>query len=335
MHDPDAMQVFPYVRYHARNDSRTRGEHAHLDGRIFRKDDPFLSTHTPPWEFNCRCWLEEITEKEAGKTPDLIQPPTPEDKVTVDSRSGFRFDPAHAFEKFDTSIISDETMRKDTERSIKKLYSEAKFDSEAKYGKMSTNVKSFDDAMKGFGRKAPSEIKEIMRAAPEPKVVFNEKADIASFSNGTIEIGPNSEPKNCVHEWMHYIDATIISRNKSLSDLKNEKLLGILNDISEKIQTDSEMLRNVEGIIADSERRNSVYASTIADLFGAISSNRVGYGHDDLYWARPGNRQSDALSQMLVLYGRQAKEWKKLETIAPELTKCFREIILKISRSLK
>lgn len=105
MHDPDAMKVFPYVRYHARNDSRTRGEHAHLDGRIFRKDDPFLSTHTPPWEFNCRCWLEEITEKEAGKTPDLIQPPTPEDKVTVDSRSGFRFDPAHAFEIQDLGNI--------------------------------------------------------------------------------------------------------------------------------------------------------------------------------------------------------------------------------------
>ena len=88
MHDPDAMKVFPYVRYHARNDRRTRSEHAHLDGQIFHKDDPFLKTHTPPWEFNCRCWLEEISEREAGRTPDLIQPPTPADKVTVDSKSG-------------------------------------------------------------------------------------------------------------------------------------------------------------------------------------------------------------------------------------------------------
>ena len=107
MHDPDAMKVYPYVRYHARSDNRTRSEHAHLDGRIFRKDDPFLATHTPPWEFNCRCWLEEITDREAGKTPDLIQPPTPADKVTVDSKSGFQFDPAHAFEKFDGNSIHD------------------------------------------------------------------------------------------------------------------------------------------------------------------------------------------------------------------------------------
>ena len=111
MHDPDAMKVFPYVRYHARNDSRTRGEHAHLDGRIFRKDDPFLSTHTPPWEFNCRCWLEEITEKEAGKTPDLIQEPTPQDEVRVESRSGFSFDPAHAFEEFDLGCVKNDAAR--------------------------------------------------------------------------------------------------------------------------------------------------------------------------------------------------------------------------------
>ena len=105
MHDPDAMAVFPYVRYHARSDRRTRSEHAHLDGKIFRKDDPFLRTHTPPWEFNCRCWLEEITAKAAGKTPELIQKPTPENKVRVDSRSGFVFDPATVFEEFDLSGV--------------------------------------------------------------------------------------------------------------------------------------------------------------------------------------------------------------------------------------
>jgi len=105
MHSPEAMKVFPYVRYHARHDDRTRSAHGDLDGRIFRKDDPFLRTHTPPWEFNCRCYLEEITEKEAGRTPDLIRAPTPEDKVTVDSESGFSFDPEHAFEKFDLETV--------------------------------------------------------------------------------------------------------------------------------------------------------------------------------------------------------------------------------------
>ena len=105
MHDPDAMKVFPYVRYHARSDSKTRSAHSDLDGKIFRKDDPFLRTHTPPWEFNCRCYLEEITEKEAQRHAGMIQETTPADKVTIDSESGFVFDPEHAFEEHNLTSL--------------------------------------------------------------------------------------------------------------------------------------------------------------------------------------------------------------------------------------
>ena len=106
MHDPDAMKVFPYVRYHASVGSKVpRSTHQKYDGMIFRKDDPFLKTHTPPWDFKCRCQLEEITEKEAQRHAGMIQEPTPADKVTIDSESGFVFDPEHAFEEFDCSVI--------------------------------------------------------------------------------------------------------------------------------------------------------------------------------------------------------------------------------------
>lgn len=136
MHDPDAMAVFPYVRYHARSDRRTRSEHAHLDGRIFRKDDPFLRTHTPPWEFNCRCWLEEITAKAAGKTPERIQKPTPPKKVTVDSRSGFVFDPATVFEEFDLSGV-----RSAEERGNIREAAEIEFGDQMSFGKENAEAK--------------------------------------------------------------------------------------------------------------------------------------------------------------------------------------------------
>lgn len=105
MNTPEARKVFPYVRYHARSDRKTRSAHSELDGRIFSKDDPFLKTHTPPWEFNCRCYLEEITEKEAQRHSAMIQTPTPADKVTVDSESGFAFDPEHAFEEHNLTSL--------------------------------------------------------------------------------------------------------------------------------------------------------------------------------------------------------------------------------------
>ena len=118
MHDPDAMKVFPYVRYHSRGDSRSRSSHSDLNGNIYHKDDPFLKTHTPPWEFNCRCWLEEITAKEAGKEESRIQKPTPPENVTVDSDSGFAFDPEHAFETFDLNAIKDPEIREEVNSGI-------------------------------------------------------------------------------------------------------------------------------------------------------------------------------------------------------------------------
>ena len=119
MHDPDAMKVFPYVRYHASVGSKVpRSDHQQYDGMIFDKNDPWLRTHTPPWEFNCHCQLEEITAKEAGKTPELIRPPTPADKVTVDSKSGFSFDPEHVFEEFDMSAIKEPEQRRATYRQM-------------------------------------------------------------------------------------------------------------------------------------------------------------------------------------------------------------------------
>ena len=122
MHDPDSMKVFPYVRYHSRGDSRSRFSHSRLDGKIFHKDDPFLKTHTPPWEFNCRCWLEEITAKEAGRHEEDIQERTPPDQVKVESQSGFSFDPEHAFEIHDVSGIqpmSREKIIKQAEEAVK------------------------------------------------------------------------------------------------------------------------------------------------------------------------------------------------------------------------
>ena len=110
MHDPDQLAVFPYVRYHSRNDGRTRGSHDALDGKIFDKNDPFLKTHTPPWEFNCRCWLEEITAKEAG---DNVQPMTKPEDIRVESESGFVFDPEEGLGTFDLTSIKNEAVRED------------------------------------------------------------------------------------------------------------------------------------------------------------------------------------------------------------------------------
>lgn len=48
--------------YYTVGDNRVRDEHALLDGKVFRVDDPVLSSIWPPNGWQCRCQLVEITD---------------------------------------------------------------------------------------------------------------------------------------------------------------------------------------------------------------------------------------------------------------------------------
>jgi hypothetical protein len=63
--NPVLLERFPYFRYIARSDARTT--HGALNNVILRKDDPFWNTHTPPWEFNCRCMIEDADAEDAAR----------------------------------------------------------------------------------------------------------------------------------------------------------------------------------------------------------------------------------------------------------------------------
>jgi SPP1 gp7 family putative phage head morphogenesis protein len=62
----ESADILPFIRYHTAGDGEVRDEHSILDGKIWRKDDPELARIYPPNGFNCRCWVEEIDEEEAG-----------------------------------------------------------------------------------------------------------------------------------------------------------------------------------------------------------------------------------------------------------------------------
>jgi SPP1 gp7 family putative phage head morphogenesis protein len=54
---------FPYWRYSAILDGKTRDSHARMHGVVVRHDDPFWSTWYPPNGFNCRCRVTIATEQ--------------------------------------------------------------------------------------------------------------------------------------------------------------------------------------------------------------------------------------------------------------------------------
>lgn len=52
--------AFPYLRYTAVMDERTRPEHREWHGTILHVDDPWWDTHYPPCGWNCRCTVTQL-----------------------------------------------------------------------------------------------------------------------------------------------------------------------------------------------------------------------------------------------------------------------------------
>jgi SPP1 gp7 family putative phage head morphogenesis protein len=61
------QDIFPFRQYLSMDDSRVRASHAALHNKILPADSPWWHTHTPPWEFGCRCTVAGISAEEAGE----------------------------------------------------------------------------------------------------------------------------------------------------------------------------------------------------------------------------------------------------------------------------
>ena len=69
--------VFPYRQYLSTGDHLVRASHAALNGIILPADHSFWTYHTPPWEWNCRCQVVELTEEDRDEelARDADRPP--------------------------------------------------------------------------------------------------------------------------------------------------------------------------------------------------------------------------------------------------------------------
>jgi len=84
----------PWWQYVAVLDGRTRPSHKILDGKTFRFDDPFWSSHYPPNGFNCRCRVRALSDSrlEAERvTPESGVGNMVTEQATVPAADGQRF----------------------------------------------------------------------------------------------------------------------------------------------------------------------------------------------------------------------------------------------------
>ncbi len=62
--------VFPYLQYKSMGDGKVRPAHASLDNIVLPRDHEFWSSHTPPWDWGCRCQAIPISEDDRA---DLVE----------------------------------------------------------------------------------------------------------------------------------------------------------------------------------------------------------------------------------------------------------------------
>jgi len=62
-----SAKLFPYWRYVAVMDGRTRPTHRALNGAVFPADHPFWAINYPPQGFRCRCTVQALTQAQVDK----------------------------------------------------------------------------------------------------------------------------------------------------------------------------------------------------------------------------------------------------------------------------
>lgn len=64
------VHLYPNLKIVTVNDGRVRPEHKVLDGVIKPYNDPFWNNHIPPFDWGCRCDIEQTDEEPTDGTPD-------------------------------------------------------------------------------------------------------------------------------------------------------------------------------------------------------------------------------------------------------------------------
>lgn len=82
-----------HLQYLATEDDRVRDSHLALNGVTLPKDDAFWATHTPPWEWGCRCRIRPMNPDLVELEREADQNRNPEDRNVIE---GPALDQLHA-----------------------------------------------------------------------------------------------------------------------------------------------------------------------------------------------------------------------------------------------
>lgn len=102
LQDPAVADMFPYYRYSAVRDTRSRPAHLAMHGFVAAKDDPIWDEWWPPNGYSCRCGVIAINKYKAKReniVPTSERPPFEPDR-------GFARNPGEAFREVPPDMLA-------------------------------------------------------------------------------------------------------------------------------------------------------------------------------------------------------------------------------------
>lgn len=348
----------PYLQYVAVLDSRTRPQHAALNGKVFPINDPFWDSFYPPLAFNCRCRVRSLNSKNlqdrsltlsstdtrpgvssggtlskedrlVSKTTGLMEEVTVYTDPATGKKTapdpGWNYNPGKAkwqpdWSKYDSDIAA--AVKKDLAKK--------------------TSVKSAfvpDNLEKEVGKDVlPDSFWDRM----ERKVPFVKGRDSRSFyrpASDTVHLGFRSTRSGFVKEWTtihEYAHAffeknvlktpELLSKFNKVWDTAVSELGALDKSVREKLlpgnyfQHRREMLDSLN-LKAPETDAHKMYLS-FSDTVCSLSSGKYGDGHTKSYWRKSAdNPRHEFHSHTLELYFRGNPF---LEKMLPQTAKAMR-----------
>lgn len=74
---PDVAQEFQWLQYNAVLDGATRPNHAAMNGRVYRADNPIWDEWMPPNGFNCRCSVTPVAQQDISEEELIVRRAAP------------------------------------------------------------------------------------------------------------------------------------------------------------------------------------------------------------------------------------------------------------------
>lgn len=139
------------------------------------------------------------------------------------------------------------------------------------------------------------------------------------------------------HEYGHYIDFWALSDGSKVGKVissttaKRGGMLEAFNQAKKHLSSRSAVGMSLRGRINNDllEMNDTV----LADLFGSLTKNKIGWGHSNSYLSRPGFAETEVFANLWETYSRtDRRAWEYLSNELPDLTNRFITILEEVAR---